>query len=101
MSETQLVKAALDYLRAAGIFAARNNTGRRGRVTFGLGVGSADIIAIVRGRMVALEAKVESGVMSQEQASWRCRVQMAGGYYAVIRSIDDVRAAIAAAKEPA
>lgn len=101
MSETQLVTAALDYLKAAGIFAARNNTGVRGGIRFGLGKGSADIIAVVSGRMVALEAKVDRGVVSQDQLDWMKRVKAAGAYYAVIRSIDDVRAAIAAAKETA
>jgi hypothetical protein len=97
-SETKLVSAALDYLRHVGIFAARNNTGRKGRVTFGLGVGSADIIAIVRGRMVALEAKAVDGVVSPEQREWCRKVEQAGGIYAIVRSVDDVRAAVEKAR---
>lgn len=97
MSETQLVSAILEALELEpGVVAWRNNTGRKGRVSFGLGKGSADIICAVApwGRFVALEAKDEKGKQSDEQQRWGNAVWLHGGVYAICRSVLDARSAI-------
>lgn len=97
MSETQLVSAILAALELEpGVVAWRNNSGKRGRVSFGLGKGSADIIACVGpyGRFLGLEAKVADGVLSNDQGAWRDNVCRNGGCYCVVRSVEAARRAV-------
>jgi len=76
-----------------GCYAWRNNTGTaviRGRfVKFG-DLGSADIIACVCGRFIAIECKVGRGKQSEPQQRWQAKIETAGGYYFVVRSVADV-----------
>lgn len=88
MSETKaIVSPTLELLKAAGILCWRNNSGRRARVQFGLGTGSADIIGILSdGRFFALEAKLPKGKLTGEQVAWGNAVLRANGFWAVIHS---------------
>lgn len=89
-SETDLLSAVLMALQLEpGIVAWRNNSGRKGRVRFGLGNGSADIVGIVApaGRFFALELKVGKGKQSPAQHGWEGQVKAKGGIYAVVRSV--------------
>jgi hypothetical protein len=71
---------------------ARTN---QGWLTYGLAVGSADLIGLVEGgRFVSLEVKTPSGVQSPEQIAWGRMVERLGGIHAVVRSIDDARSAL-------
>jgi hypothetical protein len=76
----------------------RNHVGRvtaQGRThTFGLCVGSADIVGIhrVSGRFVAIEAKTSTGRVSPEQDMFLRLVARCGGLCGVARSVDDARA---------
>lgn len=82
----------------------RNNVGlgetREGaRVRFGLAVGSADLIGVVRmangaGRFVGLEVKMPGGRVSDDQQRWIELVRSRGGYAAVVRSVDEAMAAV-------
>ncbi len=95
-SETHLVSSIMQALSLEpGVIAFRNNSGavRRhgGILRYGLGVGGADIIAIVRGTFVALECKTGSQ-QSDEQRIWQRKVEGAGAVYAIVR---DVMAALA------
>ncbi len=87
----------------------RNNTGAlhalgaAGRVRpmrFGLAVGSADLVGVLRpsGRFVAIEVKTSTGRLRPAQAQWSRLVQSMGGFYAVVRSADDAIAALARAR---
>ena len=97
MSETQLQAAIRDALLATGrVILWRNNTGklqdRQGRrVQFGLGVGGADLVGMLRGsgRFVAWEIKTPTGRMSPEQKAWHRAVTEAGGAVFVARSVDE------------
>ena len=96
-SETDLVRNILAALTLEPLVAAwRNQTGRRAGMNFGLGVGSADIIAIVgpSGRMLALEAKVASGRQSPAQVAWARVVESVGGFYAICHSVAEARQAV-------
>lgn len=108
MSETERQTAILGALAIEpGVCAFRNNTGavrRHGRVIrFGLGVGSADIIAIVapHGRFVALEVKDEKGETSDAQDNWQRVIEAHGGVYAVVRTIFEALAAVRRARKEA
>jgi hypothetical protein len=85
-----------------GLVLWRNNTGvaehRGARVRYGLAVGSADLVGCLRGRFVALEVKTPTGRATQEQRQWLAVVRLHGGFAAVVRSVDEARAAIARAR---
>ena len=85
-----------------GLVVWRNNTGiaehRGARVRYGLAVGSADLIGCLGGRFVALEVKAPAGRTSPEQRQWLDLVRRNGGFAAVVRSVDEARAAIARAR---
>lgn len=101
MTEQKLTAAILDAIRSMGHPAWRNNTGvtRVGKrfIRFGLGVGSADVIAVVRGRFVGIEVKMPHATKrphEAQQETWRSQVTSAGGYCAVVRSVDEAVVAI-------
>jgi hypothetical protein len=100
VTETQLMMQIRDALLATGkILLWRHNTGkladRGGRwVQFGLGVGGADLVGILRGsgRFVAWEIKTPTGKLGPEQKAWHNAVTQAGGAVFVARSVDEARA---------
>lgn len=97
MSETALLTAVMATLRyEPGCKVMRNNSGARkgGKLRFGLGTGSADIICVVRGSFLALELKVGKGKQSDEQVAWQREVEAAGGRYAVVRTVAEAQAAV-------
>lgn len=102
-TETDLVRACLDYLKARRIFAWRANTTgvwdpaiKRFRIFGGL-KGVADIMAVLppHGRILCCETKVGRNKLSPHQAAFGAGVQAAGGVYLVCRSVDDLIAALA------
>lgn len=86
-----------------GLVLWRNNSGvaehRGQRVRYGLAVGSADLIGCLDGRFIALEVKTAVGRASLEQRQWLDLVRRHGGFAAVVRSVDEARAAIARARK--
>lgn len=67
--------------------ALKDATGRL--IRYGL-PGSSDIIAIIAGRFVGIEAKVGRDQQRPNQAAFATAVQRAGGIYILARSVDDV-----------
>jgi hypothetical protein len=127
MNETALLATIRDALAAQpGVLIWRNNSGKlqdaRGRwVTYGLGVGSADLVGAVNvggtpendcrehmfskpypcpqctprsARFFALEVKTETGKMRTEQECWARAVRSVGGFCATVRSLDEALAAL-------
>ncbi len=102
MSETKLVKEILVALSAEPDFICwRNNTGKladvNGRwVTYGLGVGSADIVGVLApwGRFVALEVKTAKGKLRETQEHWQCAVLRRGGFCETVRSVEEAKNAL-------
>lgn len=105
MSETKLVKEILLALgNEPDLIVWRNNTGKladvNGRwVTYGLGVGSADIIGVLApwGRFVALEVK-DRGQQTEQQHNWEMALRGKGGSYTVVRSVADAKNAVEAVR---
>jgi VRR-NUC domain len=84
----------------------RNNTGRwldpNGRVvTFGLAVGSADLVGILApsGRFIALEVKQPKGKAKPHQDQWLTIVRNLGGFAAVVTSEEEALRAIERARQ--
>lgn len=78
---------------------------------YGLAVGSADLVGILRvsvipvfdrsmsfGRFFALEVKTPTGRVRPEQTQWLELVRRMGGFAAVVRSVDEAKAALARAR---
>lgn len=119
MSETALMVAIRDAIaREPGVLVWRNNSGRlqdaRGRwVSYGLGVGSADLIAVVHippcyegpdtnfARFMALEVKTAKGRERDEQVCWARAVRKVGGFCATVRSVPEAMAALQRCREGA
>jgi len=57
--------------------------------TFGLCLGSADIIGWYKGRFVSIEVKTEKGVVKELQKNWLKNVNQAGGFAIIARSTED------------
>jgi hypothetical protein len=69
-------------------------TGRHYRA--GLVPGAADLIGILAptGLFFALEVKAPRGRLSEQQRRWGALVTRMGGFYCVVRSVDEARAAL-------
>lgn len=78
---------------------------------YGLAVGSADLVGILAvqqrcpgtwaktiGRFFALEVKTPTGRVRPEQTTWLELVRRMGGFAAVVRSVDEAKAALARAR---
>ena len=110
-TESDLQRAARDYLTLAlprheALFFHVPNGGYRALATAGRlkaeGVvpGVADIIIIWKGRALGIELKACTGRLSKAQQNWGDAFTLAGGCYAVCRSLGDVGAFLDAAGMP-
>jgi len=85
----------------------RNNVGAlpdpkgRGYIRFGLAVGSADLIGVMRpnGRFVALEIKMPNGRVTPDQEAWLKTIRDFGGVAEVVRSVDEALLVVEKAKQ--
>jgi len=103
-SETEIVKAILEYLRARGLWAERRNSrvlmlpGKGGRlrpVRFGGVKGASDIIAIgLQGRFMAIEVKRPGGKATVEQDMYLREIRRHGGLAFVATGWQDVAVAL-------
>jgi hypothetical protein len=81
----------LGWINKTGALPAIGRGGKTYPLRYGLGVGGADLVGILRssGRFVAFEVKTERGRETPEQLAWAKAVRDAGGYVATVRSVDD------------
>jgi len=92
--ESDLIKSCLDYLALKKIFAYRQNSGafktdRGGYYKFGIS-GAPDIIAVVDGIYVGIEAKIGKNKLSASQFEFGEKLVKAGGRYLVVRDLEDL-----------
>lgn len=86
MSETDIVKAILRYLKTVDqCFCWKEHGGMYGTV------GIPDIICCYRGRFYGFEVKTETGRPTELQKATIRKINRAGGTAAIVRSVDDVR----------
>lgn len=97
MTEKELQRQVLDWLRIKRIFHWRNNSGAmtssyKGKsrfMRFGA-IGSPDIFAVCGGWIYGFEIKGPKGKLSPEQVKFGIALEKAGGRYQVVRSLEDV-----------
>lgn len=103
--ESSVLKRVLLALRTCGgVEAYRNNVGRRGRVTFGLEVGSADIVAIVapHGRWLCVETKrPKNAVVAERQEKWLRKMVAYGAVAGVCTTPEEAIALVELARRAA
>lgn len=90
LSEHEIQKQILEYLRLKGIFYWRQNTGRKHYMQFGL-KGQGDITGLLKtGQRFEIEVKDHKGKQSLEQKQFQEMIEKNNGIYILARSIDDV-----------
>jgi len=88
--EGAVVQACRDYLTVRQIPHIRNNTGRRGGVSYG-SEGSADILGCLPGgRFLAIECKAGKGKLSPTQVEFQRDIIRQGGLHIVAYRVEDV-----------
>jgi hypothetical protein len=107
---TRPIEAALNAM--PGVRVVRNNVGTLEwapgkRLTYGLGLGSADLVGICRvavtrddawwhiGRVFALEIKRPGQKLRPDQEKWSRVVRSLGGFCCVVHSVEEAIAAVA------
>ena len=97
MTESELLRAILDYLAARKVFCWRNNTGafageyagKKRFIRFGA-KGSADILGCLPGgRFLAIECKAPGKPLSDHQFRWLQRVATEGGVAMMVDDLDE------------
>lgn len=69
-------------------------------VPYGVGgVGGSDLIGLLNGRFIALEIKTPTGRVRAEQLGFIECVRANGGFAAIVRGVEDARAAIDRARK--
>ena len=94
MTEADIMRSIMLACRSSTVRLFRNNVGklpdRLGRwVTYGLGVGSADLIGINGGRFVAIEVKLPGQKATQEQQDFINMVRSMGGQAGVAHNVEE------------
>lgn len=93
--EKDIQKAILQYLKAKRIFHYRQNSGafktENGFMRTASVNGLPDIVAIKEGIYIGLEVKTQNGRQSDAQRGIQDEITKAGGFYFVVRSVEDVQ----------
>jgi hypothetical protein len=100
-AEEQIQRAIVQFLDKAlppdsFAFAVANQRGTRRRFEMGIlkamGVrpGCPDLVILHRGRFIGLEVKAEKGKLSDRQADCADAIVNAGGFFSVVRSVEEV-----------
>jgi hypothetical protein len=91
-TENEIQSTIIDYLKQKRYFFWRQNSGAmqisHRFLRFGK-VGSPDIFVVKKGRIIGLEVKRPDGEQSQAQIQFGHDLVAAGGYYYVVRSLDE------------
>ena len=100
MTETEIQKDILDLLDTKGLFHWRSEpVSRHGHRARPGTVGMPDIFCLVGGHLYGLEVKTPDGKPSKEQLEWGRNIEKAGGSFFIVRSIEDVLAALTEPKK--
>ena len=99
MKETALMFEIRKALADTGrVMLWRNNCGvdLERKVRYGLGLGSADLIGVLKpsGRFIAFEVKTPVGRLRPDQKLWIDAVRAAGGLAFVVRSAEEALACL-------
>lgn len=91
MTEADVQRDILEYLKLRGAKVWRQNTGARGRIRFGF-PGLSDIIGCLPGgQFIAIEVKSpHGGRVTPEQRAFIESITVLGGRAGIVRSVSDV-----------
>ena len=90
MHETDIVRVILTHLKSLdGCFCWKEHGGPYGTS------GIPDIICCYRGRFLGFEVKTETGKPTKLQQAVIRKINRAGGTALIVRSVEDVKAALA------
>ena len=94
LSESDIQRQILSWLKQRGIFHYRQNTGMA-KLKGGFWVrfgkpGAPDIVAIVAGRFIGIEVKKVGGKQSSAQKEYELELTRAGGLYIVANCVEHV-----------
>jgi hypothetical protein len=93
MKEQQIQKQIIDYLTAKGWYVWKNKNTNRGTgiylPTHQRGI--ADLTAIKNGFVAFLEIKKVGGKISKEQREFEYQIDSHGGYYFILKSVEDAK----------
>lgn len=67
---------------------------RKHHITYGLGVGSPDLVGAVNGRWLGIELKTDTGVLSDAQKQWHAAARARGQFVTVVRDPGELRPAV-------
>ena len=87
-----IYKALQVVIRPVKGFVFQIETGGRDRRNNRISVGqkgSPDIFLIYQGKPIALEVKTPKGKQSEAQIEFEENIDLAGGYYFIVRSVDE------------
>lgn len=94
VSEKQLQNRIIEFLNQAtkGTFWQNDSIGIRGRKRENKyrPNGVPDVLGVIAGQFVGIEVKSKTGKLLPSQIEFSARFTAAGGYYFVIKSIDDL-----------
>lgn len=103
MTESQLQRAVIDYLRVALVrglafaipnAARRTQWGRASNAVPGLMPGAPDVLVVTEGRPVFVELKTPKGRLSDAQVAAHAALKAAGATVLVCRSVEEVERAL-------
>jgi len=92
----ELNGAVVVRVNSGGMKVAATPTAKERFVKFNSGKGTSDLIACIEGKFVACEVKSADGTLRPDQRAFLDRVTKAGGLGLVVRSLTELRAALAA-----
>jgi Holliday junction resolvase-like predicted endonuclease len=90
IKEADILRQARDYLRLKGWLVYRMQQG------LGAHRGFPDLVAVKAGQVLFVEVKTRTGRLSQHQEAFRDEIEGQGLRYIVVRSVEDIIAAVKA-----
>ena len=101
MKESEIQNQICEYLAWKKIFFWRNNSipsvfyKKDGSMQFRRMPkwsmnGTPDLIAVIDGKFIGIEIKAQKGIQSIQQKDFEKKVNAAGGYYYLVRSLDEL-----------
>ena len=99
-AENKVQNEVSEYLTLLGFYFWRNNTGRRGKVSYGF-KGSADFLGLLpSGRFLAVECKAPGKKQTTEQIEFQKNIETNKGLYILAYSVEDVKYGLQEGEDP-
>jgi len=94
MTETEIQKQIIDFLKALSFIVFRMNAGKGRHNQYLAPKGTPDLLVIGRGRTLWIEVKTATGTVSADQKIMHDKLAAEGQTVIIARSVEDVKYAI-------